>query len=84
MLFSLSIAGAPSLPPWDIADIGSEPCDLCIIGKPRAAEYDEAADVDPFPCPASPKLPDLECPLASLEPPADRPAPICNGGRPLG
>lgn len=32
----------------------------------------------------SPKLPDLECALASLEPPADSPVPICSGGNPRG
>lgn len=39
--------------------------------------YDAA---DPFAC-TSPKLPDLESALASLDPPADDPVPIRSGGR---
>lgn len=53
---------------------------FCRPGKPNAAWYDDA---DPFAC-TSPKLPDLECALASLEPPAERPVPICSGGSPRG
>lgn len=77
LLFSLSMDGAPSLPPCDMAEMGSEP--FCRPGKPKAAWYDDA---DPVAC-TSPKLPDLECALASLEP-AESPVPICSGGRPLG
>jgi len=46
--------------------------------NPSAAWYDEA---EPFAC-TSPKLPDLECALASLEPDADSPGPpmISGGG----
>jgi hypothetical protein len=58
--------------------MGSEP--FCSPGKPNAAWYEDA---EPFAC-TSPKLPDLECALASLEPDADSPVPICSGRRSLG
>lgn len=78
LLLARSMDGAPSLPPWDMAEMGSVP--FCRPGKPNAAWYEEA---EPFTA-ISPKLPDLECALASLEPDADRPVPICSGGRPRG
>jgi hypothetical protein len=78
LLFSLSIAGAPSLPPCDMAEMGSVA--VCSPGKPRVAWYDAA---DPFAW-TSPKLPDLECALWSLDPPADDPVPIRSGGSPRG
>lgn len=61
-----------------MAEIGS----FCRPGKPNAAWYEEAELVTGI----SPKLPDLEWALASLEPEpeAERPGPICRGGRPRG
>lgn len=61
-----------------MAEMGSVA--FCSPGKPNAAWYEEAELLTG----ASPKLPDLECALASLEPDADRPVPIWSGGRPRG
>lgn len=61
-----------------MAEMGS--VHFCRPGKPKAAWYDEAELFTG----ASPKLPDLECALASLELDVDSPAPVCNGGRPRG
>lgn len=78
LLLPRSMVCAPSLPPCDMAEMGSVP--FCRPGKPNAAWYEEA---ELF-IGASPKLPDRECALVSFELDAESPVPICSGGKPRG